>query len=149
MEFEQFKREYVAARAEVDAGELVDVAAVRARLRELAAGLTADTDRGVAYGLIEQLGTAEAPDDQSPEMKQALHILDSTVFETGTTEERLAAIGDARRRIWALADRAGQDSNAIRALTRGLETTENLLTEGAPWDDQPGRRISGVNRFFD
>jgi hypothetical protein len=138
MEFEQFKREYVAARAEVDAGELADVAAVQAQLRELAAGLTADTDRRVAASLIEQLGTSQRPGDQSPEMAQALHILDSTDFENGTTEERLAAIGDARRRIWALADRAGRDSNAIRALTRGLETSENLLTEGAPWDDQPG-----------
>jgi len=133
MDFEQFKREYVAARAEVEAGGLTDVTAVRTQLREMADTLAGGTDRQVAYGLIEQLATRQPPADQSPEMAEALHILDSTDFESGTTEERLAAIATARRRIWAIADRAGHDSNAIRALTRGLETSENLLTEGTLW----------------
>lgn len=65
-------------------------------------------------------------------------MLDSADFDSGTIEERLAALAAARRQIWAIADRAGADSLAIRALTRGLESSENLLTDGAPWDDPAG-----------
>ena len=49
----------------------------------------------------------------------------------------LAAFARARQEIWAIADRAGADSTAIRALTRGLESSEELLAEGAPWDEPP------------
>ncbi|MDX2967961.1 hypothetical protein [Kribbella solani] len=70
-------------------------------------------------------------------MTEALHILDSTDFESGPTERRLTALADARRRIWAIADRAGPDGGTIRGLTRGLESTETRLTEGTPWDNRP------------
>ncbi|MEU8225446.1 hypothetical protein [Kribbella sp. NPDC048915] len=76
-------------------------------------------------------------DGQSPEMIEALRVLESADLERGTREERLAAFARVRREIWAIADRAGSDSIAIRALTRGLESSEQLLAEGAPWDDRP------------
>ncbi len=139
MEFERFKQEYVAAREELTAGTISDVAGVRTQLREMAATLTDETDRRVAEGLIEQLTAAEpAPSGQSPEMAEALRVLDSADFDSGTKEQRLAALTAARQQIWTIADRAGQDSSAIRGLTRGLEKSEELLTEGPPWgDDQP------------
>ncbi|MFF0342046.1 hypothetical protein [Kribbella sp. NPDC004875] len=74
---------------------------------------------------------------QSAEMAEALRVLDSADLEHGTREERLAAFARARQEIWAIADRAGSDSTAIRALTRGLESSEQLLADGAPWDESP------------
>jgi hypothetical protein len=75
--------------------------------------------------------------ERSAEMVEALHVLDEADFENGTAEERLAALRSARQRIWAIADRAGADSVAIRGLTRGLERSEEILTEGLPWSDPP------------
>jgi uncharacterized membrane protein YccC len=75
--------------------------------------------------------------EQSAEMAEALRVLDSADLENGTRDERLAAFARARQEIWAIADRAGSDSTAIRALTRGLESSEQLLADGAPWDEPP------------
>ena len=76
-------------------------------------------------------------DEQSAEMIEALQLLADADFESGTTEQRLAALRDARRRIWAIADRAGADSVTIRGLTRGLERSEEILTDGLPWSAPP------------
>ena len=85
-----------------------------------------------------------AEDERSPEMAEALRVVDEADFESGTTEERVAALTEARRRIWAIADRAGADSVAIRVLTRGLERSEEILIDGLPWSDRPaGRRTDG------
>ncbi|MEV6271043.1 hypothetical protein AB0L64_28030 [Kribbella sp. NPDC051936] len=73
--------------------------------------------------------------EQSAEMAEALRVLESADLEQGSRQERLAAFARAREEIWAIADRAGSDSTAIRALTRGLESSEELLAEGAPWDE--------------
>lgn len=78
--------------------------------------------------------------EQSAEMAAALHVLESADFERGTRQERLAAFTRAREEIWAIADRAGSDSVAIRALTRGLESSEQILADGAPWDEPPAGR---------
>jgi hypothetical protein len=72
---------------------------------------------------------------RSAEMVEALRVLDEADFESGTTEERLAALAEARRRIWEIADRAGADSVTIRGLTRGLERSEEMLTGGLPWSE--------------
>ena len=73
--------------------------------------------------------------EQSAEMAEALRVLESADLDSGSREERLAAFARAREEIWAIADRAGSDSVAIRALTRGLESSEEWLAEGAPWDE--------------
>jgi hypothetical protein len=73
--------------------------------------------------------------EQSAEMAEALRVLESADLEQSSRQERLAAFARAREEIWAIADRAGSDSTAIRALTRGLESSEELLAEGAPWDE--------------
>lgn len=138
MEFEQFQQEYVAAREELASGGISDVADIQAQLREMAVTLSDPTDRQVADGLIEALASVPpAAAEQSPEMAEALRVLDSADFEHGSKEERLAALAAARRQIWAIADRAGADSVTIRGLTRGLERTEEDLTEGLPWPDPP------------
>lgn len=74
-------------------------------------------------------------DERSVEMVEALGVLAEGDFESGSREERLAALAEARRRIWEIADRAGDDSVTIRGLTRGLERSEEILIEGLPWSD--------------
>ncbi len=135
MEYEQFTREYAAAYEELVAGRLTDLDAIRRQLRGLADQLSA-RDQESAYRLIDRMVVPETPADQSAEMAEALRVLDSADFESGTDEERLAAYAAARREIWAIADRAGADSHKIRGLTRGLESSENYLTD-PPWNDPP------------
>ncbi|WP_112236962.1 hypothetical protein [Kribbella monticola] len=141
MTFHEFNHHYKLTRAALTTGESPDVAAAQAQLRVLTAALTG-TDLTAAMRLIDGLPAllaavkAATPSPRSPQMAEALQILSEGKFDEGAREERLAALRDARRRIWALADRAGTDHVAIRGLTRGLETTENYL-EDPPWDLAP------------
>ncbi|MEV0791309.1 hypothetical protein [Kribbella sp. NPDC050459] len=82
--------------------------------------------------------------EQSAEMAEALRVLDSADLERGTKAERLAEFARARREVWAIADRAGADSIAIRGLTRGLEASERWPAEGAPWGEPP--EAKGVDK---
>lgn len=138
MDFNEFNQEFKVARSRLRAGEIGPVDEVQRRLRELAAGLTGDEDRRVAEGLVAGLPDAVAPARAaSPELIEARSILDSDDLDRGSKEERLAAIDRARKEIWAIADRAGDDSATIRALTRMLDRREDALVEGLPWDDPP------------
>lgn len=141
MEFDEFNLRYKAARAGLLARGGAGVDAVQDVLRSLLADLPSENDREVAERLIDGLPalTGTRPGGaRSTEMEEAERILDEGDFESGTTEERLTAIEVARRQIWAIADRAGADSSAIRGLTRGLESLEKTLEEGLPWTDPPG-----------
>ncbi|HEY3559008.1 MAG TPA: hypothetical protein VG497_28775 [Kribbella sp.] len=139
MDYEQFEREYVAAFEGLVAGKLTDLAAAQARLSESAANLERARDRQSAERLIGSLEKAvqPPPPDQSPEMTEALRLLMTVDVKSGTREERLAALAAARKQIWAIADRAGKDSDKIRWLSRGLESYENMLTDPMPWDEPP------------
>ena len=140
MDFNEFNRQYRLSRGSLVAGETTDVDAVQTRLRALADELTG-RDLYVAGKMIDGLpalvtAAREAP-PQSPEMTEAIRIIDEAKFDEGTREEQLAAFAEARKQIWAIADRAGADSDRIRYLTRRFESTENYLEEGLPWDDPP------------
>ncbi|MFD7157395.1 hypothetical protein ACFV9C_22540 [Kribbella sp. NPDC059898] len=139
MDREQFRREYVAAWDGLVAGRLTDLAAAQAQLRESAATLERESERESAERLIGKLAKAvqPPPPGQSPEMTEALQMLNVADFKSGTKEERLAALAAARKQIWAIADRAGADSEKIRWLSRGLEASEDMLTDPAPWDEPP------------
>ncbi|WP_112236964.1 hypothetical protein [Kribbella monticola] len=141
MDFNEFNRQYKLSRASLIAGETTDIAGVQAQLRLLADALAA-SDHEVAAKLIDRLPSAvaaaqEPPPERSPEMLEALRIIDGANFVDGTREERLAAYAEARKQIWAIADRAGADSDRIRYLTRRFESTELYLEEGYPWDPLP------------
>lgn len=146
MDFNEFNRQYKLSRASLIAGETTDLDAVQTHLRQLADEV-AGSDQQFAHKLIDGLPALvtavqeSSSSPQSPEMAEALQILKAGKFDEGTVEERLAALADARKRIWAIADRAGADSVKIRGLTRGLESTEQALELGPPWSDPlPGDR---------
>ncbi|HEY3513557.1 MAG TPA: hypothetical protein VGL36_30555, partial [Kribbella sp.] len=86
--------EYVAAWEGLQLGTLTDLAAAQARLRESAAKLESEWERQSAERLISKLEKAvqPPPPDQSPEMTEALRLLLISDFESGTKEERLAAL---------------------------------------------------------
>ncbi|TDU82514.1 hypothetical protein EV138_7408 [Kribbella voronezhensis] len=146
MDFNEFNRQYKLSRASLIAGDTTDLDAVQTHLRTLAAALTGN-DQEVAHKLIHRLPATVAaaqapPPPPSPEMLEARRIVNEGKFDEGTREERLAALAEARRRIWELADRGTADSVQIRSLSRGLETSEDILEEGLPWDPPPDNRGS-------
>jgi hypothetical protein len=141
MDFNEFRRQYKLSRASLIAGKTTDLDGVQTQLRQLADELTGN-DQEVARKLIDGIpalvaAAQEPPPESSPEMLEARQIIDEAKFDEGTREERLAAYDGARKKIWAIADRAGADSDRIRYLTRRFESTELHLEEGLPWDDPP------------
>jgi hypothetical protein len=145
MDFNEFNRQYKLSRASLIAAETPDLDGVQTQLRALADALTGN-DQEVARKLITRLPATVAaaqapPPPPSPEMLEALRVINEANFEEGSREERLAAFDEARKKIWAIADRAGADSSRIRYLTRSFEATELYLEEGYPWEappDSPG-----------
>jgi hypothetical protein len=140
MRYDEFDLEYKDAKRRIrDAGG-AGVAEEQVRLRALVPELTSDEDRRVALSLIDRLPERAVTPPPSPLMAEALRIQDSAFFAGGTTEERLAVLAEARRKIFDIADRAGEEGPTIRGLTRMLERRELYLTEPAPWDDDQQAR---------
>jgi|SRR5215207_8641322 len=135
----EFNREYKLVRARLRAGEISDVEAAQRHLHTLVRDLPTDHDRKIAENLTAGLPALLVdPPPRTPEMTEALHVLNTADLESGTVEQQLAAIDRTRKQIWAIADRAGgQDSANIRSLTRMLERREDSLTEPFPWPDPP------------
>ena len=143
MDFNEFNRQYKLSRASLIAAKTTDLDGVQTQLRALADALTGH-DQEVAHKLINRLpatvAAAQAPPPApSPEMLEALRVINESNFDEGSREERLAAYDEARKKIWAIADRAGSDSSQIRYLTRRFEATELYLEEGYPWEAPPDR----------
>lgn len=131
MDIAEFNKAYVRAKdqARDTGGKSVDEA--QRALRELLPQLATDRDREVAQTLIDNLPRRSAPAAPvSPLFEEAVRIQQAAYLGGGTDEERIAALADAQREIWAIADRAPRDeSSAIRALTRMLEHLENNLAD--------------------
>jgi hypothetical protein len=70
---------------------------------------------------------------------EAGRILAAAYPAKGTVDEQIAALADARRRIWEIADRASEDEEPdIRAMTQGLAQLEDLLHNAPfPLQDAP------------
>ncbi len=120
----------------------VDVAAVQERLRALVPDDASDHDRAWTKTLIDRLGEPPAPPRQWSELyHQAGEIAGSAYQASGTVDEQIAALADACRKIWEIADRADDSEAAhIRAMTRTLEHLENELRDPTwPLEDPPGQ----------
>jgi hypothetical protein len=119
-----------------------DVGEEQVRLRELIPDDVSDVDREWAVGLIESLAEPVPPPRQWSDLYHEAGQVHAAAYRAdGTVEERIAALEDARRKIWAIADRASVDEEAdIRAMTRALEHLENALRDPTwPLEDPPGQ----------
>ena len=115
-----------------------DVEAAQAELRALIADEPAGEDRDWALGLIDKLADPAPPPRQWSPLYYEAAAIHADSYRTGeSVEERIAALQEARRRIWAIADRAPKDEAPhIRAMTRVLDHLENELREPSfPWED--------------
>jgi hypothetical protein len=99
-------------------------------------------DRTWALNLIDKLAEPVPPPRQWSALYHEAGAIHADSYRTGdSVEERIAALQEARRRIWAIADRAPKDEAPhIRAMTRVLDHLENERRDPSlPWDDLPER----------
>lgn len=142
MHIMDFNNQYAATVRRLTKNGGSGLAAAQAELRSLLPQLATDKDRGLAEAMIESLPQDIAPlPPPSPLYLEAVEIERAAFAFSGTDEQRIAAITEARRRIWELADQASpEESPNIRALTRPLEHIEDNLSD-PQWNfDEPTRR---------
>jgi hypothetical protein len=137
MRLVEFNSAYNTAKRRVQREGVDAVAPAEQQLRGLLPQLESDEERRVAANLIKRLsGYAVPAEPPSALMQEALGIERAAYEATGTNEERIAIMADARLRIFEVADRAPADeAPSIRGLTRILEHLEdNLRDPDWPFD---------------
>ena len=145
MRLHEFNSAFTTAKRRIQREGVDAVAPAEQELSALVPQLELDKDRRVASNLIKQLpGYAVPPPPPSALMQEALAVEQAAFEATGTDEERIAIMAEARRRIFAIADRAPTtEAPSIRGLTRVLEHLEdNLRDPYWPFDgprDSDGR----------
>ncbi|MEU8224543.1 hypothetical protein [Kribbella sp. NPDC048915] len=127
----RFNSAFAAARHQQETDQDFNLAAAQHKLRDLIADEPDGEDRAWALRLIDKLAEPRpAPREWSPLYYEAAAIQAAAYPTEGTDEQKAAAIAEARRKIWAIADRAPHDEEPhIRAMTRPLEHIENELRE--------------------
>ncbi len=134
MDIREFNVAYNSAKRRLRADRGADVGEQQARLTELVPMLATEDDRQTAMNLIARLPQRARPSQpDSPQWTEAVRIQGEAFFGGGSTEERLARLAAARKRIWEIAEHAGTDGPSIRGLTRTLEHLEESLTDPR-WD---------------
>ncbi|QNE17579.1 hypothetical protein F1D05_06235 [Kribbella qitaiheensis] len=140
LDLAEFNSAFSRARDKVRGEEDVDVAAVQAELRALVPADASEHDRTWTKTLIDRLAEPPPPPRQwSALYHEAGEVAGSAYHANGTVDEQIAAIEQARRKIWEIADRADEDEESdIRAMTRVLEHLENELRDPTwPLADPP------------
>lgn len=119
------------------------VAAAESELRALLPQLESDEDRRLATNLIKRLpGYAVPPAPPSALMQEAREIERAAYEATGTDEERVAIMAEARRKIFEIAKRASpEEAPSIRGLTRVMEHLEDNLRD--PYWPMDGPPVTG------
>jgi hypothetical protein len=119
-----------------------DIAAEQSKLRAMVPTDATEHEKAWTTELISGLAaTPPTPPERSALYHEAGRIHAEAFGTDGTTEQQIAALEDARRRIFALANEADEDEAAeIRAMTRALDHTEDYLRD-PPWpsEDRPGQ----------
>jgi hypothetical protein len=128
LDIAKFNSAYTEARFQVEEHQ-ADVAAEQARLRELIPGDASAEDRDWAEYLVDSLAEPPEPPREWSALYHEAGAVASAAYEGGgSAEEKIAAIEQARREIFAIAARAAEDEAPhIRAMTRSLEHIENAL----------------------
>jgi hypothetical protein len=124
-----FTKEFNRARDRVRGGHSVNIAAEQERLRALVPADASEHDVAWTGRVIASLAEPPPPAREWSELYHEAGRIHTAAYPVdGTVEEQIAALQEARRRIWEIADRAPDDEEAdIRAMTRVLEHVENEL----------------------
>ncbi|MEV8378260.1 hypothetical protein AB0P21_36320 [Kribbella sp. NPDC056861] len=106
-------------------------------LQTLASTVTDDAERERAFEKVHRLPEYFGLKPASLERLEAEIVLQSADLQSGTREERLAAISAVGRKIQEIADRAGDDAHQIRYMTRRLDAMERDIefSNYLPWSD--------------
>jgi hypothetical protein len=127
----EFNNAYNTAKRRVRREGAEAVEPAQRKLRGLLPQLESDEDRRIAADLLEGLPAYATPHPPPSELMQEAVAIERAAYEaTGTDEERIAIMADARRRIFEIADQAPADeAPSIRGLTRVLEHLEDNLRD--------------------
>ena len=125
----KFNNAFSRARDKVRTQHGTDVAAEQEKLRALVPEDASDHDRSWTKTLIDGLAEPPRPPRQWSALYHEAGEVHAAAYRAGgTVEERIAALEEARHKIWAIADCASPDEEAdIRAMTRVLEHLEDRL----------------------
>ncbi len=126
----EFNLQLDVARDVISASHGESLAQEQERLRELVARME-EKEREWATDVINSLPELTRPSPPpSALMLEAMEIQRQAATRRGSRDEMVAALKDARKRIWAIADNAPDDEGpAIRGLTRTLDHLEDALTD--------------------
>ncbi|QNE17576.1 hypothetical protein F1D05_06220 [Kribbella qitaiheensis] len=140
--FGEFNGAFVRARDRVRSEEGTDIEAEQAALRALVPENASEHDKGWTGRLIASLAEPPAPPRQwSAFYHEAGQVHASAYQANGSTEDKIAALEAARKKIWQIADQAPEDEQIhIKAMTRVLEHLENELRDPTwPIEEPPGQ----------
>ncbi|TDD51877.1 hypothetical protein E1263_29730 [Kribbella antibiotica] len=131
MQFSEFNNAFSAARRRIRREGSDAIAPAEEQLQAMAPELESEEDRRVAASLIQKLPQyALPPRPRSALMHEALLVERAAYEAAGSVEERIAAMAEARRRIFEIAERAPADeAPGIQALTRVIEHLEDDLRD--------------------
>jgi hypothetical protein len=136
----EFNGAFVRARDRVHSEEGADIEAEQTALRALVPENASEHDQGWTGRLIESLAEPPAPPRQWSEYyHQAGEVHAAAYRANGTVEEKIAALEEARHKIWEIAERAPADEEIhIKAMTRVLEHLESELRDPTwPVEESP------------
>ncbi|WP_433006423.1 hypothetical protein [Kribbella sp. CA-294648] len=135
-----FNNAFLRARERIQNEDGVDIAEVQAGLRALVPDDASEHDQEWTKVLIDRLAEPPEPPRDWSDLYYEAGEVHAGAYRTGApVEEQLAALAEARRRIWEIADRAAPDEEPhIRAMTRSLEHLERELRDPS-WPVQETR----------
>jgi hypothetical protein len=139
VQVEEFNKRYLDALTELSIRVMTARESIQRELYALAAALPVGADRERAEQKVYDLPGYVKSDlePMSLERLEADLALAKAEISKGTKEEQLAAIAATRRKIFEIADRAGEDAHRIRYMTRPLDSAEQDLLDSRffPWND--------------
>ncbi|WP_405067939.1 hypothetical protein OG558_41385 [Kribbella sp. NBC_01510] len=138
---ERFNLAYLRAQDKIRHDPEAAVADVQGGLRALVPADASEHDRTWTMALIEELADPPEPARHWSALYYEAGRISADAYRSGgSAAEQIAVLEEARRQIWAIADRASKDEAPhIRAMTRTLEHLENDLRDPAwPLDDSTG-----------
>jgi hypothetical protein len=134
---DEFSLHYVRAFQALQVKVMTELLQAQRELQALAGSVSDEADRSYALGRVHLLAEDFGLEPMSLERREAEIVLYSTDHHAGTRAEQLVAIASTRKKIWEIADRAGEDAPAIRYMTRALDGMEHDIefSSSYPWND--------------